>query len=143
MWWWDRVIDEKIKTAEERGAFRNLAGAGEPLKDDGEQAGEDWLANHMLRQAGVLPDWLQLRKEIHLERPGVLEALHEYERERQRLNPMDPRHAAILARLEERYAEKATEINKRIDEHNLRCPSILLEIPRFQEDLIRRRRMAY
>jgi len=143
MWWWDRVIDDKIKAAEENGAFANLSGQGKRLPDDGEPAGEDWLANHLLRQAGVLPTWLQLRKEIHQERPSVLEALREYDLQRERLNPLDIRHSAILVRLEERYAARAREINKRIDEHNLRCPSIHLEIPRFQEDLIRRRRLSY
>jgi hypothetical protein len=143
VWWWDRVIDDKIKTAYENGAFDNLKNHGRPLPDDGESSGEDWLANHLLRQAGVLPTWLQLRKEIAEERSSVLEALHEYERERSRLDPLNLRHSAILVRLEEQYAERATEINKKIDEHNLRCPSISLEIPRFQEDLIRRRRVAY
>lgn len=143
MWWWDRVIDDRIKTAQENGAFDNLANQGRRLPDDGESPGEDWLANHILRQAGVLPTWLQLRKEIHAERAGVVSALRDYDRERDRLNPLDLKHCAILARLEERYVERAREINRKIDEHNLRCPSISLEIPRFQEDLIRRRRLAY
>ncbi len=143
MWWWDRVIDDKIKTAQDHGAFDNLANHGRPLPNDGEPSGEDWLANHLLREAGVLPAWLQLRKDIYHERDGVLAALREYDEERQRLNPVDPRHQAILVRLEERYSARAREINKKIDEHNLRCPSISLEILRFQEDWIRRRRSAY
>jgi hypothetical protein len=143
VWWWDRIIDDKIKTAQETGAFDNLRGQGRPLPDDGEPSGEDWLANHLLKQSGVLPTWLQLRKEIFHARPRVLEALREYEHERARLNPLDLRHSAILVRLEERYSLAAGEANKLIDEHNLRCPSISLEIPRFQEDLIRRRRRGY
>lgn len=143
MWWWDRVIDDKIKTAQESGAFDNLKNHGRPLPDDGEPNGEDWLANHLLRQAGVLPTWLQLRKEIYDDRSTVLDALREYEDERGRRDPFDLHDSAILVRLEERYAERAREVNKKIDEHNLRCPSISLEIPRFQEDLIRRRRLGY
>jgi len=143
VWWWDRVIDDKIKAAQESGAFDNLKNNGRPLPDDGEPAGEDWLTNHLLRQAGVLPTWLQLRKEIHFERSAVLDALHEYEQERARRDPFDLKDSAILVRLEERYADRARQVNKKIDEHNLRCPSISLEIPRFQEDLIRRRRLVY
>ncbi len=143
LWWWDRIIDDEVKTAQDNGAFDNLRGTGKPLADDGEPAGEDWLANHLLRQARVLPTWLQLRKEIHENRPRVLGALKEYEQTRERLDPTNLKHSAILVRLEERYMEHAEEINKKIDEHNLRCPSISLEIPRFQEDLIRRRRVAY
>ncbi len=143
MWWWERIIDDKIKSAQESGAFDNLKNHGKPLPDDGEPNGEDWLANHLLRQAGVLPTWLQLRTEIYHERPRVLDALHEYESERAKRDPFNIRDSAILVRLEERYIECATQVNKKIDEHNLRCPSISLEIPRFQEDLIRRRRLAY
>ena len=43
VWWWDRIIDDKIKTAQDNGAFDNLPWNGKPLTDDGEPAGEDWL----------------------------------------------------------------------------------------------------
>jgi hypothetical protein len=35
---------------------------------------------------------------------------------------------------EETYRKAATAINAKIDLHNLRCPSIMLEIARFRED---------
>ena len=139
MWWWERLIEDRVQSAQERGLFDNLRGQGKPLElDDGSSA--DWLANHLLREAGVLPDWLQLRKEIHAARPAVVAALQEYAAAESRLDPYHPGHAAILRRLEGRYIELARDINRRIDEHNLRCPSMAHELVRFQEDAATRLR---
>ncbi|HET9015468.1 MAG TPA: DUF1992 domain-containing protein, partial [Thermomicrobiaceae bacterium] len=123
MWWWDRLIEDRIQSAEERGLFDNLKSQGKPLRlDDG--SGEEWLANHLLREAGALPDWLELRKEIHAARPEVVSALREYRDAAERLDRFNPGHAAILRRLEANYVKLAREINRRIDEHNMRCPSM-------------------
>lgn len=139
MWWWDQLIENKIETAHEKGLFKNLRGEGKPLKlDDG--SGKEWLANHLLHQAGVLPEWLQLRKEIYPEREVVNAALQAYFDEARRLDPNNSGHRAILARLEERYVQLARKINRKIDEHNLRCPSIAHELVRYPEDAIARRR---
>jgi hypothetical protein len=143
MLWWDRLIEDKIQTAIDEGAFDRLPGYGKKLTDDLEPADDEWLGNHILHTNGVLPTWLQLRKDIHAGRPAVIDALHEYEDASDRLNRSHVGEFAILDRLEERYITKAREINKYIDEHNVRCPSILLELPRFQEDIISRRRVAH
>ena len=139
MWWWERLIEDRIQSAQERGLFDNLASQGKPLQlDDG--SGKDCLANHLLRESGVLPDWLQLRKEIHAARPEVVEALHEFAAAASHLDPYHPGNAALLRRLEVRYVDLASEINRRIDEHNLRCPSMSHELVRFQEDAAARLR---
>lgn len=142
MWWWDRLIEDRIQAGIEKGLFDNLRGQGKrlPLDDD---LGQEWLANHLLREAGVLPEWLELRRQVYAERPSVLAALWEY-REAERQMDVDlPGQRAILQRLEERYIELAREINRKIDLHNLRCPSIHHELARFQEDaLARERRFA-
>ncbi|HVB64105.1 MAG TPA: DUF1992 domain-containing protein [Nitrolancea sp.] len=143
MLWWDRLIEDKIQTAIDEGAFDRLPGYGKKLADDLEPADDEWLGNHILHSNGVLPTWLQLRKDIHNGRQAVVHALHEYEDAHERLDLSHPGQRAILDRLEERYVAKAREINKYVDEHNVRCPSILLELPRFQEDIIRRRRQTH
>jgi hypothetical protein len=61
-------IDQQIAEATERGAFDNLPGAGKPLPNRGEDAGQAWLRDY-LRREGVaadelLPEPLKLRKEI-------------------------------------------------------------------------------
>lgn len=143
MLWWDRLIEDKIQTAIDEGAFDRLPGYGKKLADDLEPADEEWLGNHILHTNGMLPTWLQLRKDIHLGRPAVINASREYEEANERLDRSHPGHAAILDRLEERYVARAREVNKYIDEHNVRCPSIMLELPRFQEDILRRLRQAH
>lgn len=139
MWWWDRLIEDRVETAKEKGLFDNLRGQGKPLALE-PGSGEEWLANHLLREAGMLPDWLELRKLIHKERPRVLAALREYDEQAAVLDPRRPGDRAILDRLAQRYVEAAREINRKIDEHNLRCPSIDHELIRFPEDAITRRR---
>lgn len=139
MWWWDKLIEDRIQTAHEKGLLKNLEGEGKPLKtDDGH--GKEWLANHLLRQADVLPEWLQLRKDIDALRPEVVAALREYRDRAGELDPYHPGDRAILDRLEARYVAKARAINLKIDGHNLRCPSIDFELPRFREDVIARER---
>ncbi len=138
--WWDRLIEERIKAAQERGEFRNLSGEGRPLPRDDEASSEYWAAHRLLRKNGLLPDWLQLRKEIWEERQVVRAALDEYRDAAARLDPQNPGHVAILQRLERRYRELARQINLKIDLHNIRCPSIAHELIRFPEDLIERER---
>jgi hypothetical protein len=60
-------IEQQIEEARERGAFDNLAGAGQPLPKTGENAAEAWLREYVRRE-GVpteqfLPAPLKLRKE--------------------------------------------------------------------------------
>src|SRR5580693_6741847 len=61
-------VDQQIDEAAKRGAFDNLPGAGKPLPNRGEAAGDAWLREY-LRREGVsaeelLPTPLKLRKEI-------------------------------------------------------------------------------
>ena len=140
MWWWDQLIEKRIKTAQDQGKFDNLKGEGKPLPDDGSQPGERWAANHLLKQAGVLPDWLELRRQIHEERPAVVEAMREYQRYAAQVSDQTPGDRAILRRLEENYISLATAINRKIDEHNIRCPTMADELVRFPEDALSRSR---
>jgi hypothetical protein len=62
-----RVVEEKIRAAQEAGEFDNLPGRGKPLElEDWSEVPEDLrVAYHVLKNAGVLPPEAQLRKEIH------------------------------------------------------------------------------
>lgn len=59
-------VENKIREAEEQGLFRNLPGQGKPLRFDDDEVGDPkyWLAHHMLKNAGLLPAWVELAKEI-------------------------------------------------------------------------------
>lgn len=127
----EKLIEEKIRSAREAGAFNNLAGEGKPFafKDDERQA--DWLGLHVLRENGFLPEWLELRKQIAAERDGVKAIMAEWRREVTATG--SPEHA-LATRAGQRYRAAAKAINAKIDLHNIRCPSLHFEIARFRED---------
>lgn len=60
------IADEKIREAMRKGDFDNLPGAGKPLPPD-DMAGvpeELCLSYKMLKNAGMIPEELQLRKDM-------------------------------------------------------------------------------
>ena len=73
---WTSWIDQQIDEAKERGAFDNLAGAGKPLPDRGdEDFGQSWLREWVQREGvsidEMLPPPLKLRKQRELLAQGV------------------------------------------------------------------------
>lgn len=126
------VAEEKIREAIENGAFANLGTAGKPLrKTNDDYAGDDWLSLHVLESNGFLPEWLELRKQVYLERETVVEAMREWEAA---IATTRSAVHALPVRAGELYRQKARSINAKIDLHNIRCPSIDLELVRFRED---------
>jgi hypothetical protein len=62
----DRIIEERIRRAQQKGEFENLAGAGKHLifENDGHVADELRLAYKILKNADCLPPEIELKKEI-------------------------------------------------------------------------------
>jgi hypothetical protein len=139
MWWWDRLIEDKVKEARDAGHFDNLRGEGKPLRlDDGNQAGENWLAFHLMQEAGVLPDWLELRKEIAEERKVARQVLSEIEARLEWLPLRSWAGDPILESATQRYQRLARDLNLKIEQHNHRCPSIRQELVKVREDAVQR-----
>lgn len=66
-------VERQIREAEERGAFRDLPGMGEPLPDDATYDERWWLKAKLRReQLEVLPPSLALRREVE----RTLDELH-------------------------------------------------------------------
>ena len=61
-----KIIEEKIKEAQERGEFDNLPGKGKPLdlEDESRIPEELRLSHKILKNANCLPPELELRREI-------------------------------------------------------------------------------
>ena len=62
----EKIIEERIRRAQQKGEFKNLAGAGRPLifeKDD-HVADDLRLAYKILKNADCLPPEIELKKEI-------------------------------------------------------------------------------
>jgi hypothetical protein len=66
MFGFQKIIEKRIKEAQERGEFDDLPGRGEPLKiEDDSHIPEDLrLAYKVLKNANCLPPELELKKEI-------------------------------------------------------------------------------
>jgi hypothetical protein len=60
------IVEERIRKAQEEGMFDNLPGKGKPLRldDDSRIAPHLRASYRILRNAGILPPEMQLRKEI-------------------------------------------------------------------------------
>jgi hypothetical protein len=66
MFGFQKIIEKRIKEAQEKGAFDDLPGSGEPLmlEDDGNIPEDLRLAYKILKNADCLPPELELKKEI-------------------------------------------------------------------------------
>ena len=66
MWLIEKVAEEKIKQALERGELQNLPGEGQPLSldDDSHVPPELRAGYRLLKNAGFIPPEVTLRKEI-------------------------------------------------------------------------------
>ena len=61
-----KAVEDMIRAAQERGEFDHLKGRGKPL-DHSEyfsQPEDQRLANHLLRNAGFVPEQVELQREI-------------------------------------------------------------------------------
>ncbi len=129
----EKAVESQIQDAMAAGLFDNLPGTGKPLAlGDGEGlAGDNWLGFRVLQNGGMLPEWLNLARDI--------------ERDRERLDRLDGEHAALceaaarsgdwhayrlpIARVRTRYEDLARSLRKRQDRFNHDAPGIRSERP--------------
>ncbi len=63
----EKLIESQIQEAMAAGAFDNLPGAGRPLpppSDWEKLAGDNWMGFKVLQNANMVPEWLDLGREI-------------------------------------------------------------------------------
>ncbi len=129
----EQLVENRILEAIEEGAFANLAGAGAPLphREAERLAGDLWLAHHILGNAGALPAWLELAREIERD----AERLMRIEREhgalvRQAGGTGDWRHLApAIAARRRAFAAAARALRVKQDRYNIEAPGIRSERP--------------
>ena len=62
---WDTWIEEQIQESQERGEFDNLPGAGKPIEIYQTQLNPEYdLAFSRLKNAGVMPAWMELDRDV-------------------------------------------------------------------------------
>ncbi|MCP4622423.1 MAG: DUF1992 domain-containing protein [bacterium] len=61
-----KLVEERIRKAQQKGDFNNLAGSGKPIElDDDSHVSEDLRLTHkILKNANCLPPEIELKKEI-------------------------------------------------------------------------------
>ncbi len=67
------IAERKIQEAREEGAFDNLPGKGQPLNldEDFSLPFEVRMTSKVLKNANVLPEWIQIRKDIDTEKESI------------------------------------------------------------------------
>ena len=109
----EKIVEERIRRAIEKGEFDDLSGAGEPLalEDDSSVPEELRLAYKILKNAECLPPEIELRKEIE-KTEDLLAALPDTAEKYRLLKKLNflilkvnaMRRASIANEIPERYA---------------------------------------
>ncbi|TJY41081.1 DUF1992 domain-containing protein [Cohnella pontilimi] len=95
--WAQQIYNEEMK----KGTFEHLPGKGKPMEvPDGD------LANSILKNANVLPDWLMLQHEIRDQMQALLNATHPDAKQVER---------------------ELDDINRKIKKYNTMVPSVVLQ----------------
>lgn len=132
MSWFEIIAERKIRDAQEEGAFDNLPGSGQPLnlEQDPRVPPEQRAAYRLMREAKILPDWIQIDKEIR-QRLVQWEARIELyaqgrEEDLRRSQLSHTPTADAIDRLREKFlvqaAQHLNETNRQIERLNLTVP---------------------
>ena len=114
----ERIAEERIREAMQRGEFQNLPGSGQPLEleEDRHIPDDLRLAYKVLKNADCLPPELELKKEIKTAEELLVSLEHESEKYRQikkinylvmKLNAM--RKGSVQWEEKQRYYEKIVD----------------------------------
>lgn len=128
----DKLIESRIQDAIAAGQFSRLAGSGRPLSllQGDLVAGENWAGYKLLNNAGMLPPWLLLGREIEVELAQLAKIEAQF-REWLALAAQGDwvHHAPAIRRLRQRFADRAFALRRKQDQFNHDAPSISLERP--------------
>jgi DnaJ homolog subfamily C member 28 len=126
---WESSIEKAIREAMERGDFQDLTGRGKPLDlTSNPHTPPEWdLAFKLLQDAGFAPEWIELDKEIRVANSQILKPFQDYlARPSETRSYGQSREAKLIAD----FRIRAAELNRLIDDFNLKAPSPRLHHPR-------------
>lgn len=105
----DKIVEEKIREAQQKGELDNLPGQGKPLNlDDLSGIPEDLRAGYsILKNAGVIPEEMELKKEI-LSLQDLIDACHDDDER---------------TRLRQKLTEKTLRFNSLMEKRNMKSSS--------------------
>ena len=128
------LVGSLMKKAVEQGEFDHLEGAGKPLDLDINpfEQGDLHMANKILKDAGYVPYWIQLYKEIDTLRANLNKEVEYFKKYTQVVLSEKP-GSWTINRYERKKKEFCNEIRDRLEEiskkildYNLQCPVLSL-----------------
>jgi hypothetical protein len=142
---WSDLAGQRIEEAMRRGDFDNLSGRGKPQRDDTNPfvPQDQQMAFRLLQNNDLVPDWIAERRE-------VLRGVEEWRRNMRQITDearlawvaadSDARRFQLeqtWARWLDRWQDEIVEINRRINNLNLKQPIVHLEVfkLRFDDEL--------
>ncbi|HEV8230080.1 MAG TPA: DnaJ family domain-containing protein [Candidatus Limnocylindria bacterium] len=146
----ERAIEEQLRELARMGDLSKLPGEGAPIVDADADAGESWAARHIARNAGLAPEWIELRREIAELRDRLVRRLRAHR------DWLEDRAILLAGLPAERIVEtfRATrdydarvgaeletalrELNAIVARHNLKVP-LALQIPSLSLTLLKER----
>ncbi len=135
------LIDELIKEAMEQGKFTHLPGEGKPLKldEDTHVPVEQRLANKLLKDNDLAPDWIVEGKELREAREAMIKRLRREARcYQQALTDADKTPSPELTRRALHLSwdvqkailtEDTDKLNRRLLGYNLKVPQGIPHLP--------------
>ena len=136
----ERRIDGQLRELADVGELSKLPGEGAPIVDDDPDAGERWAARHLAKNANLIPEFVELRREIAGRRDRIVRRLRAHR------DWLADRAALLLdlpaerildaaratsdfdARVESELRSALAELNELVARHNLKVP-LGLQIP--------------
>ena len=132
---WDNLIEDKIQEGKESGVFENLKGAGKPLNLNKNPFAKDKdLAHSLLKDNKMTPAWIGSRKmiidNIDMLRGQIKKSWKRHEREYRILTDQIHRDSLVISWDDDclHWEKNITELNKLINDYNLKRPINNLEI---------------
>ncbi len=129
----ETLIESQIQEAIARGELSGLPGEGSPQRLDplDKLAGTDWLGFHVLRDGEMLPEWLELAKDIERDEgllddiSGMFIRLAELSKDVESWNENVPR----LRLLVQEYAGLGHRLRAKQDQFNVTAPGMATQRP--------------
>lgn len=131
-----QLAERKIQEAIEEGAFDNLPGKGQPLKFDDDGLPFDVkMMNKILKNAGVLPEWMQMQQDLSAEIASVGKLRGQYVKENHKRHskltylpadhPEIVRYSQWHARCRAKYLSSLKSVNNLLLKLSLTAPSTI------------------
>lgn len=122
----DRLVEDLIQEAMNKGEFSQLSGMGKPLKniESGRNPYVDFVThklNQVLIENGFTPEWIQLSKEIREETQDLRDRLA-VARNKIGSIPLTPKDALSWKNTVDGFSTLLKQINNKIDKYNLLVP---------------------